>query len=106
MVPSNSWISVANTFKNSAKMDDIETELLALADRDASSADEQPTSHKPRSSSSSPYSQRNRSISPPDMARKGTAKVVKKGRDGKRAAARPRAAPRRRRSSFDEEGEM
>jgi len=75
-------------------MADLDAELLALAGGDESSADEISPSPKPKSPSPQHHHhhQHSRSISPADMGRKGTAKIVKK--------------PRRRPANSDDDGEM
>jgi RNA polymerase-associated protein RTF1 len=76
-------------------MADLEAELLALAGGDESSADERSPSPKPKSPSPQHHHhhhQHSRSISPADMGRKGTAKIIKKSR--------------RRPANSDDDGEM
>jgi RNA polymerase-associated protein RTF1 len=73
-------------------MADLDAELLALAGGDESSADERSPSPKPKSPSPQQHHLQRRSSSPADMARKGTAKVIKK--------------PRRRRADLDDDGEV
>jgi RNA polymerase-associated protein RTF1 len=76
-------------------MADLDAELLALAGGDESSADERSPSLKPKSPSPQHQQQhqlQRRSSSPPDMGRRGTAKVIKK--------------PRRRRADSGDDGEV
>jgi RNA polymerase-associated protein RTF1 len=72
-------------------MADLDAELLALAGGDESS-DERPPSPGQTLSSPQPNRLPPHSHSPPDMGRKGTAKVVKK--------------PKRRSADFDDDGEV
>jgi hypothetical protein len=81
------------TLLQSAIMADLEAELLALAGGDESSADERSSSPKPKPPSPQRHPHpHSRSLSPADMARKGTAKVIKK--------------PRRRPVNSDDDGEV
>jgi RNA polymerase-associated protein RTF1 len=75
-------------------MADLDAELLALAGGDESSADEISSSPQPKAPSPQHHHhhQHSRSISPADMGRKGTAKVIKK--------------PRRRPADSEDDGEM
>jgi RNA polymerase-associated protein RTF1 len=76
-------------------MADLDAELLALAGGDESSADEISSSPQPKAPSPQHHHhhhQHSRSISPADMGRKGTAKVIKK--------------PRRRPANSEDDGEM
>ena len=61
-------------------MADLDAELLALAGGDESSSEESSPPPKQKSPSPSRPAKRNRDSTPPDMARKGTAKPVRKAR--------------------------